>query len=88
MQLDIWKDLNREAQGLTPAEEKAILKAFSSPMGEPQRELLTYFRRVKKQAQILDLVLSGEVVVESFSAEHSIIELKTNDGRSHRVELF
>ena len=82
------ENLNKAAEDLTPAEEKAILKAFSNPMGEAQREILTYFRRVKKQAQVLDWVLKGYVDIEAYSREYSVIQLKAKDGSSHRVELF
>lgn len=88
MQIDMWTDLNKEAKGLTLDEEKALKKAFPRHTPDAERELVRFFERVKKAAQVFGWVVKGEAVVESFSAGCAVIELKTKDGRSHRVELY
>lgn len=81
-------DLNREARGLPPAERLAVLKAYRHHTIDEVRELIMFFGKVKKQAQVFQWLVNGEAVVESFSAEYEIIKLKTEDGRSHKVVLF
>lgn len=88
LRLSMHADLNKVAGGLTLDEEKALLKTVPSLHREAQADLLRYFGGVKKQAKVLEWVLAGEAKVVSFSPEYRVIELKSKDGRCHRVELF
>lgn len=81
-------DLNKMAQGLSPDEERFLLKAFMGRTNDAQADLLRYFRGVRKQAQVFGWILAGEVKIVSFDPKHRVIELKSKDGRCHRVELF
>lgn len=81
-------DLNKMAQGLSPDEERFLLKASVGRTLDAQADLLRYFGRVKKQAQVFEWILTGEVKIVNFDPKYRVIELKSKDGRCHRVELF
>ena len=84
----MFTGLNKEVTGLTPAEEKAIVKAFPYHTPDAERELIRYFSKVKRATQVFAWVIRGDAKIENFSSDYSFIELKTKDGQSHRVELF